>query len=322
MCVTRVSLSDNLGSKVWPALKAFIVEHNPDANKQVLYMCNYCKPLIKQDILLARCVLNGLQTVPAPPELAKLDCLSKQLIQCAKCYQTVVHLGTYTAKVPVYNSLKACKGTMFFLPLQFNKTLKTLGQVKHLSSALPEPELYIILNGKPTKQQVVWRSLVNVDLVKTTVRKLTETNWLYKGLDDKSVDEAAKRVIEVTNNTSSTMVEKATASDIAAFQAYTIRSLDNKLSSESDIEQYKLLSIKEDALDNRENYLDVMCFPVLFPTGQFGEHHPRQVKLCHSEYVKSRLLNKDARLEKTLSMPFTFSGKRKCVRSHQVCTTC
>ena len=25
-CVTRVSLSDNLGSKVWPALKAFIVE--------------------------------------------------------------------------------------------------------------------------------------------------------------------------------------------------------------------------------------------------------------------------------------------------------
>ena len=76
-CVTRVSLSDNLGSKVWPALKAFIVEHNPDANKQVLYMCNYCKPLIKQDVLPARCVLNGLQTVPVPPELAKLDCLSK-----------------------------------------------------------------------------------------------------------------------------------------------------------------------------------------------------------------------------------------------------
>ena len=27
-CVTKVSFSDNLGSKVWPALKAFIVEHN------------------------------------------------------------------------------------------------------------------------------------------------------------------------------------------------------------------------------------------------------------------------------------------------------
>ena len=72
-CVTRVSLSDNLGSKVWPALKAFIVEHNPDANKQVLYMCNFCKPSIKQDVLPARCVLSCLQTVPIPPELAKLD---------------------------------------------------------------------------------------------------------------------------------------------------------------------------------------------------------------------------------------------------------
>ena len=38
--------SGNLGSKVWPALNAFIVEHNPDTNQQVLYMCNYCKPLI------------------------------------------------------------------------------------------------------------------------------------------------------------------------------------------------------------------------------------------------------------------------------------
>ena len=278
-----------------------MLEHNSDVNKQVLYMCNYCKPLIRQDILPARCVLNGLQTVPVPSELAKLDCLSKQLIQHAKCYQTVVRLGMYTAKVPIYNSLKACKGAMFFLPLPFNKTLETLGEVKHLSSALPEPELYIILNGKPTKQQVVWCSFVNVDLVKIVAQKVNEINWLYKNVDDKSVDEAAKRVIEITNNTSSTMLDKASPNDIAAFQAYTIRSLDNKLSSESDIEQYKLLKIQEDALDNRENYLDVMCFPILFPTGQFGETHVS---------------------EKTLSMSISFSGKRKCVRSHQVCTTC
>ena len=38
--MTKVNLSDNLGSKVWPALKTFIVEHNSDANKQVLYMCS------------------------------------------------------------------------------------------------------------------------------------------------------------------------------------------------------------------------------------------------------------------------------------------
>ena len=198
----------------------------------------------------------------------------------------------------MYNSLKACNGTMFFLPLPFNKTVATLEQVEHLSSALPEPELYIIVNGRPTKSRVVWRSLVNVDLVKAATKKLRELNWLYKGVNDESVDEAAKQVIEVTNSASSTMLEKASADDIATFQAYTIRSLDNKLSNQSDIEQYKVLSVNEDALDNRQKYLDVMCFPVLFPTGQFGEHHPRRVKLSHSEYVKSRLLNKDSRFRK------------------------
>ena len=59
-CVTRVKHSDNLGTEVWPALKAFILEQNPRAADRVLYICNYCKPLIKKDRMLARCVLNGL----------------------------------------------------------------------------------------------------------------------------------------------------------------------------------------------------------------------------------------------------------------------
>ena len=130
------------------------------------------------------------------------------------------------------------------------------------------------------------------------MQKLTEINWLYKNVDDESVDEAAKQVVEVINNTSSTMLEKATKEDIDGFQAYTIRNLDNKLSTESDIDQYKVKNVQEDPLDNRQKYLVVMCFPVLFPTGHFGKYHPREVKLSHSEYVKSRLLNKDSRFRK------------------------
>ena len=124
--VSRVKLSDNLVTVVWPTLKAYIVENNPNASSEVLYMCTYCMPLIKKDKLPSRWVLNGLTVIPVPPELSKLDVLSMPLIQRAKCYQTVVSLGTYTGKVPTYNSLKACKGTMFFLPLPLNKTLDTL----------------------------------------------------------------------------------------------------------------------------------------------------------------------------------------------------
>ena len=47
-----------------------------------------------------------------------------------------------------------------------------------------------------------------------------------------------------------------------------------------------------------------MCFPVLFPTGQFGKFHPRREKLSHSEYIKSRLLNKDSRFRKDAQYVF------------------
>ena len=110
-------------------------------------MCNCCKGKMKNNKMPPRCIRNGLTTVPIPPELSKLDALSSQLIQKTKCYQTVVRLGMYTAKVPVYNSLKACKGTMFFLPLPLKKTFETLDQVKMTTKAekaLPHPELYII----------------------------------------------------------------------------------------------------------------------------------------------------------------------------------
>ena len=118
---------------------------------------------------------------------------------------------------------------MFFLPLPFNNTVETLDEVT-ASKVLPEPELYIIINGKPTKNNVLWRDLVDVEDLKAAFEVLKKDNWLYKDLDDSSVDEAAKKVLEVANNTSSKMLDKATKQDIDSFQAYTIRNLDSKLS--------------------------------------------------------------------------------------------
>ena len=199
-----------------------ILQQTPDARDHILYMCKYCKRTIRGNRLPPRCVLNGLQTVPIPPELAALDPLSRQLIQRAKCYQTIFRLGTYTAKVPIYNSLKACKGTMFFLPLPLNKTLETLDQVEQCGGALPNPELYIIVNGRPTKSKVVRRSLVDVNCVKKAVSKLKLCNWLYWDAKKESIDETTKHIIEVSNTATTSMLEKATKDDVASFQAYTI----------------------------------------------------------------------------------------------------
>ena len=87
-----------------------------------------------------------------PEELARLDCLSKQLIQRVKAFQTVVRLGTYAGNVPSYNCLQACKGNVFLLPMPLEKTLETLDEVKE--SSLLNPELYIMVNNRPTKNNI------------------------------------------------------------------------------------------------------------------------------------------------------------------------
>ena len=88
------------------------------------------------------------------------------------------------------------------------------------------------------------------------------------------------------------MIKEATDEDIVGFQLYTIRNRSSKLSKDLTFAQYKLNSVREDPLDNRQLHLDVMCFPTLFPTEWFGEHHYRKVKLTPAEYVKSRLLTR------------------------------
>ena len=46
-CVTIIKLSDKLSSEVWPRLTSFITQNNVHV-PGTLYICNYCKPLIKK----------------------------------------------------------------------------------------------------------------------------------------------------------------------------------------------------------------------------------------------------------------------------------
>ena len=179
---------------------------------------------------------------------------------------------------------------MFFLPLPLDKTIEDIEK--------NAPELYIIVSGKPSKQKIVWQSMINTAYVRAAVQKLKEINWLHANIDDSSVDDACRRIIESVSDTTSSMLVKSTADDVKSFQAYTIRRLDQKRSSLTNTEHYKLMNVKEDALSNKLKHLDVLCFPTLFPSGKFGESHDCSVPITLSELAKSRLLNKDSRFRK------------------------
>ena len=239
--VTAFKFSDaKFSSQAWRTLKMHLIQQDANADLLTHYVCQYCRPVLNKDSMPSRCILNGLITEPMPKELERLDPLSKQLIQRGKAFQAVVRLGTYTGKVPSYNSLKACKGTMFFLPLPLDKTVQTIDDVinsRGMSSVgLPDPELYIVVSGNPSKQKVLWQSMVNVAHVTAAIKKLKQINWLYANIDDSSAGDACKRIIESISDTTSTMLVKATAEDVRSFQAYTIRRLDQKQSNLTDTE--------------------------------------------------------------------------------------
>ena len=84
---------------------------------------------------------------------------------------------------------------------------------------------------------------MNVEHVKAAVEKLREINWLYADVEESSVDEASRRVIECVSDTTSQMLVKASAEDVKSFQAYTIRLLDQKQSSLTDSEHFKLINV-------------------------------------------------------------------------------
>ena len=115
------SESKKFTSSMWEVLRAYMYMSDPEVPNKTHYVCQYCRPILNRDQLPSKCVLNGLEV-----EL-ELDPLSKQLIQKAKAFQAVYRLGTYTGKVPSHNSLKARKGTMFFIPLPLKKNRQDIG---------------------------------------------------------------------------------------------------------------------------------------------------------------------------------------------------
>ena len=111
---------------------------------------------------------------------------------------------------------------------------------------------------------------------------------MYGDIDENAADDAVKKTLNAVSDVafSSRLLEKCTKDDVDGLQAYTIRRMDEKLPVGLDCEHYKMMTIQENALDSRNCHLDVLCFLILFPTGQFGQYHPRQIKIQFSEYVK------------------------------------
>ena len=110
---------------------------------------------------------------------------------------------------------------MFFLPLPLDKTMDTVEEIVKIATGepvlLPEPELYIILNSNSKSKKTIWQSLINVDELKAAVMQLKASNWLYKNLDENSLDDTSRHIIETVSKTNSTMLEKVNTDEVSSY---------------------------------------------------------------------------------------------------------
>jgi len=47
---------------MWDRLKEHILQCNPNAKNDLVYVCEYCRPLLNSNKLPHCCILNGLKT--------------------------------------------------------------------------------------------------------------------------------------------------------------------------------------------------------------------------------------------------------------------
>ncbi|XP_036140477.1 uncharacterized protein LOC118644866 [Monomorium pharaonis] len=96
----------------------------------------------------------------------------------------------------------------------------------------------------------------------------------------------------VLNLQGDAMLTQVTDDKDSYYEQYTIYPLYEKKTRESANALYQMLKIEELPLDNREKFLDLLCFPDLYPFGVNGQHETRQMKLYDHEYIKCRLTSK------------------------------
>lgn len=143
-----------------------------------VFVCRFCKSsLHKGKVQPSRCVLNNLEVKKVPSNLKPLNDVEKMLVSRAKCFQTIFRLGSVGSKLPQSDKVRCQKGQVVSFPLPMCETLRT---VNRSFLEFPKDDLHIVVNGKPTRNGVIWQSVVDFAKLIVWIHFLCRNNPLYK----------------------------------------------------------------------------------------------------------------------------------------------
>ena len=149
------------------------------------------------------------------------------------------------------------------------------------------------------------------DLLNNKLQK-TEYQIVDNESDNDEVDEVVEDTVQHNkdnNNDQTVLKRKAFLTQITEDSGindhYTIYPMQGKrMENESALKHYQMLKIEDVPLDNRYKYLDVMCFPDLYPEGVNRQREDRNVSLPEYLFIRTRLMSKHSRFRLNLQYLF------------------
>ncbi|KAI5726766.1 hypothetical protein M8J76_008082 [Diaphorina citri] len=310
MCLRDVTSVEKmrkpLNTEIWNRLQKFYKSKGITPSS---FICHTCILKLRSNSMPSNCVLNDLYYTPVPDEINSLNQFEKMLIQRAKAFQVVSSMIPVGKKnIPNRQTIKKVKGRTFHLPLPLESTLKKLPNPE--DPVNKDQEIFILVRSSPTKSKVMWQDLVDVNKIYRALAYLKNHNLHYAnivlptnpvnlldGLDTNIQYEVQEDQPQDTesNEGEEAMLTQVTEEEHSDYEQYTIYPLHEKRTNASTTALYQMLKVNAAPLDSRDNNIDVKCFPDLFVEGQFGQFHPRSVKLTSADFIKSLLSSKDPR---------------------------
>ena len=262
-----------------------------------MFVCKYCADRLRGNNDVARCAFNKLEVVPTPECIQELNIFEKTLIKyCLTCI-TVVRLGQVSNSFRPHRELNAAlKGRIAYLPLDLTTNASFVPDVLNADS------LVLLVGGQPTKSHKVWTSVVDLRKVHKALMWLREHNPLYKEIPAYTVQEM-ERIIQnrvsagnpandsVSDNLLLKRLNDAAKSHL--YESFSVQPISNDFPADTLID-YQLDKVNGQSSNIFDADLDLKAYPELFPTGENGmKDATRSVKIGTSDFIKSRLLNRD-----------------------------
>ena len=140
-------------------------------------LCNYCWGKMQKGEMPRTSLRNHMDIGRVPPVITALNQFERLFIKLASHFAVYVKLGTTLGKRKSNEKMLAIKGFAVNIPVPMQVNIKDLGVGR--PAKLIDPNNFIMLHGLPTKSNVVWKSLVDVNKIFAALEWLIINNPLY-----------------------------------------------------------------------------------------------------------------------------------------------